>query len=712
MHSSRDFFPSLGKSPSTQKKSPPQTERKPLRNTGLPEIKQIKGEEEPVVESARVYLHQPGLTFKADDVSIGQLFDTYRYYLAPFDGREPDQQSVEALYDIHANKFGYISSLERGKHVVQVPQGSYTRCEYVFNVEADIEVGDVFDPTVITPLNAPLIDAVFKATLNHGFVEAGPILFRNKRNDGSTVYVIRELTYSLYAVSKVVGIEPDKAYVIGGELGKGVFGIVHDKKGTLKRKIFSRDISYIDNNGSKATKLVYNHDSDGHGRNYDSDDVQRECRMMRKLGYFGYVRHSEAKIKSKKAGVVTLRKFSGRELLEVLDEDRYKRLGKRYDSSDKKLKGKVDDFKKLTNEDRYLLSIALLKALKIVHARDVKHLDVKPQNILVEKTGGNWHARIVDAGLSECVGVGVEARGTPLYVAPEFVGSMTRQSDIYSLGRVLGIVWGDEEFFIWMDSASMSMADFLDQVINNKDRKLQLFSKVDMSSQEAKMVNEVVYGMLEHNPNDRLDLDVAIIRMQMAYELYLIAQDGLSEEDKKAIFIAGGYARAMDTVFRDHYGKELNDNVLKEMRGWLEHINFSRPEQFAQAKLAQKLFKKILGFKCLDLDSIDCISAIKARVRFILDRFTVSTKTLREQIAELQDLVIEHGDRDDEDYADLQSLLFGCDVIKQKVMDCQPDLDEMLQVAEHAERKTMKIKAAIEEYKELVRSSQSTLLNK
>ncbi len=76
----------------------------------------------------------------------------------------------------------------------------------------------------------------------------------------------------------------------------------------------------------------------------------------------------------------------------------------------------------------------ILKALNDLHGFGVTHGDLKPSNILVRQDN---QIHLIDFGYADYQGL--EARGTPMYMAPElFLGEPhTPQSDLYALGVVL-----------------------------------------------------------------------------------------------------------------------------------------------------------------------------------------------------------------------------------------------------------------------------------
>ncbi|MFG0721141.1 protein kinase [Pseudomonas sp. GLN_6] len=82
----------------------------------------------------------------------------------------------------------------------------------------------------------------------------------------------------------------------------------------------------------------------------------------------------------------------------------------------------------------------LLKALGMLHRRNILHRDIKPENLL---WGDDGELRIVDFGLAYCPGLSRdeanELPGTPSYIAPEaFAGAVPGpQQDLYSAGVTL-----------------------------------------------------------------------------------------------------------------------------------------------------------------------------------------------------------------------------------------------------------------------------------
>lgn len=86
------------------------------------------------------------------------------------------------------------------------------------------------------------------------------------------------------------------------------------------------------------------------------------------------------------------------------------------------------------------LAPRLLKALGLLHRRNILHRDIKPENLLWCDDG---ELRLLDFGLAYCPGLSRDEQhalpGTPSYIAPEaFAGAVPdRQQDLYAAGVTL-----------------------------------------------------------------------------------------------------------------------------------------------------------------------------------------------------------------------------------------------------------------------------------
>ena len=80
----------------------------------------------------------------------------------------------------------------------------------------------------------------------------------------------------------------------------------------------------------------------------------------------------------------------------------------------------------------------LFLAVSHLHAQDIIHRDIKPQNIMVDK---HDRLRLIDFGLAEVIEKSkkdVNIAGTPMYMSPEaYEGRISKASDMWALGVLL-----------------------------------------------------------------------------------------------------------------------------------------------------------------------------------------------------------------------------------------------------------------------------------
>ncbi|KAK3160913.1 hypothetical protein QOZ80_1BG0067970 [Eleusine coracana subsp. coracana] len=149
----------------------------------------------------------------------------------------------------------------------------------------------------------------------------------------------------------------------------------------------------------------------------------------------------------------------------------------------------------LSWKTRRNIIIAIARGLSYLHEEckeKIAHLDIKPQNILLD---GKFNAKLSDFGLSKMINrdkskVMTRMRGTRGYLAPEWLGStITEKADIYSFGIVMiEIICGREN----LDESQPEERIHLISLLQEKARTGQLSDLVDRSSSDMQLHMEEV----------------------------------------------------------------------------------------------------------------------------------------------------------------------------------------------------------------------------
>jgi len=134
----------------------------------------------------------------------------------------------------------------------------------------------------------------------------------------------------------------------------------------------------------------------------------------------------------------------------------------------------------------------IAKGLCYLHEECMKkiaHLDVKPQNILLDE---NFNAKISDFGLSKLIDrdksqVITRMRGTPGYLAPEWLTSqITEKADVYSFGVVvMEIISGRKNLDTSRSEESIHLITLLEEKVKS-DELADLIDKYNSDMQAHK----------------------------------------------------------------------------------------------------------------------------------------------------------------------------------------------------------------------------------
>ncbi|KAF6165050.1 hypothetical protein GIB67_000634 [Kingdonia uniflora] len=176
---------------------------------------------------------------------------------------------------------------------------------------------------------------------------------------------------------------------------------------------------------------------------------------------------------------------------------------------------------------RYKATVDVAKALAYLHEdcnRKILHLDIKPENILLDE---NNHAVVSDFGLSRLMNkeegeVHTISRGTPGYIAPEwFSGSeesdnlgISEKCDIFSYGvLLLDMLFGKRNVCFNVKGNRLNYYTYLSDIATfKKDNVLlklidkRLFEVGEVDIMEARLLLSTAIDCLEEDPTKRPDM--------------------------------------------------------------------------------------------------------------------------------------------------------------------------------------------------------------
>lgn len=157
-----------------------------------------------------------------------------------------------------------------------------------------------------------------------------------------------------------------------------------------------------------------------------------------------------------------------------------------------------------------------------MHRRGVYHADLKPNNILLSRTGD---VKIIDYGLAWIKGEQKDrVQGTPEYMAPEQARQKiaNEQTDIYNLGATMYrlVTWR-------LPPSSMPTADTTS--MNAKTFKSLLKPVEEFAPQAPKKLRDLIHRCLEFSPQKRPERmsDVQAILDELVEELVQAPEDSL-----------------------------------------------------------------------------------------------------------------------------------------------------------------------------------------
>lgn len=268
--------------------------------------------------------------------------------------------------------------------------------------------------------------------------------------------------------------------------GKGGYGITYPLTGSVKFK----SADFLVKFGSNKVVKVQKHPTDAYVAS-----IVKEYKALNRAGHLApCVPIFSADSQGKKSYLI-MDCAKGIPLEKILHPEKYLSI--------------AEQLPELTVEKRIELTLAILQAIKTqVTDRGLIHRDIKPGNILVDLSTSPPTVTVIDYGFAITMEQQDYRRlGTRAYRAPEsFVDKpvYTPKADVYSTGRVLSYLWGDDYCNYYIERTKSP------EYIKSKSTNEQLFSLPEVSlflaDDEQQKIRSFLANMLEQRPEKRSSL--------------------------------------------------------------------------------------------------------------------------------------------------------------------------------------------------------------
>jgi serine/threonine protein kinase len=160
----------------------------------------------------------------------------------------------------------------------------------------------------------------------------------------------------------------------------------------------------------------------------------------------------------------------------------------------------------------------LISALRACHAQHIAHLDIKPENILIDKNG---RVKLADFGTSQIIngGLSCQFKGSPAFLAPEILRGQPYnpfKADVWSLGVTLyGLAAGTLPWAGSLEEYLAQAAHGLGQVDPIIPKKLVKLLKLMIRPNPAERVslNQIDLSNFDARPIQAVERSVLPLRM-------------------------------------------------------------------------------------------------------------------------------------------------------------------------------------------------------
>lgn len=427
-----------------------------------------------------------------------------------------------------------------GTHHAVIQENGVNK-NYIFTFDKDVTYGGVLDLTSLETIPPEKLAQLLALADKTGGIEAGYVSLETPAG--------LELYQLVYGVHPRVKYQSIKYYDVvdhcrNHAIGLGKFGAALSIIGSIKPRFFNAsDLFFSDGERERLTKKLTN----------NLIKTRHEADLMKRLDYLKVREMNVHNNGHLNISMIPMRRFHGPDLMQLLAMDEnVRRIAEISDQvlqsmndfdhveqSEREmnaeatlylldeLQGAVDDWLKVRRiipesmrssldiKGRIDLSIALLRNVKLIHAHQILHRDLKPANVMLEVSRwGFWKPAIIDLGLSVDAGETKMKRvGAPYYIAPECINKIeySFKSDAYAVARIIGLIWRDQNLAQYDKN---DIRKFLLARMTEELPDFDLFFGLNLSKLLKEKILNVLQCMTISNLNERLNIEAALEKFE------------------------------------------------------------------------------------------------------------------------------------------------------------------------------------------------------
>ncbi|KAI8970300.1 kinase-like domain-containing protein [Mycotypha africana] len=169
-----------------------------------------------------------------------------------------------------------------------------------------------------------------------------------------------------------------------------------------------------------------------------------------------------------------------------------------------------------TEKDASNLTKQMLEGLQYLHARDIVHRDMKPENLLFQTPAENANLMITDFGLSKILkgrdDILTTACGTPGYVAPEVLRQTghNKPVDLWSVGVILYTLLSGYTPFWGEDQASLFESIMSGKYQYDEEYWHDISDSVFLLTRQINVAKNLIDRLLTLDPDKRITAEEAL----------------------------------------------------------------------------------------------------------------------------------------------------------------------------------------------------------